>query len=49
MYVCVFGYVQMHEGAPGGPKTLDLPEAGVTGRCEQPGVGTGNQTWILHE
>lgn len=43
MYVCAFGYVQMHEGATGSQKTLVLPECVVTGNCEQPSAGAGNQ------
>lgn len=39
----MFGYVHMSLGVQR-PKTLNAPEAGVTGGCEPPGVGTGNWT-----
>lgn len=30
-------------------KVIESPGDGVTGSCEVPKVGVGNQTWVLRE
>lgn len=47
MFVCVPVYLYVHHMSAGAQIGHQGPETKVTGYCEQPGVGSENQIWVL--